>query len=279
MIAIALALGAAFGWGTSDFLGGMKSRTLPLLSVLLISQSTALVLVTVFTLVRGGGLPEPASLGYAALAGLAETTAVAALYRGLAVGSISIVAAVASTAPVVPLLGGLLFGEVPGALQLAGLAVALVGLVVASYRSEQGGKAGQVLPSIGFGLLAAVGFGTFFLAMDAASTGDIGWALLTARLTAVGLIGVVILVGRQRVSVPPKEIPSIALIGVLIVAADALYATASTLGMVGIVAVLGALHTLVTIVLARIFLNERLGRPQQVGVGAALVGALAIATG
>ncbi|WP_107655986.1 DMT family transporter [Nocardia suismassiliense] len=279
MIAIALALGAAFGWGTSDFLGGLKSRTLPLLSVLLISQSTALVLVTVFTLVRGGGLPEPASLGYAALAGLAETAAVAALYRGLAVGSISIVAAVASTAPGVPLLGGLLFGEVPGALQLAGLAVALVGLVVASYQSEQGGKAGQLLPSIGFGLLAAVGFGTFFLAMDTASTGDIGWALLTARLTAVGLIGAVILVGRQRVSVPPKDIPSIALIGVLIVTADALYATASTLGMVGIVAVLGALHTLVTIALARIFLNERLGRPQQVGVGAALVGVLAIATG
>ncbi|CAM4410220.1 DMT family transporter [Nocardia ninae] len=279
MIAIALALGAAFGWGTSDFLGGLKSRTLPLLSVLLISQSTALVLVTVFTLVRGGGPPEPASLGYAALAGLAETAAVAALYRGLAVGSISIVAAVASTAPVVPLLGGLLFGEVPGALQLAGLAVALVGLVVASLKSEQGGKAGQVLPSIGFGLLAAVGFGTFFLAMDTASTGDIGWALLTARLTAVGLIGVVILVGRQRVSVPSEDIPSIALIGVLIVAADALYATASTLGMVGIVAVLGALHTLVTIALARIFLNERLGRPQQVGVGAALVGVLAIASG
>ncbi|WP_194819005.1 DMT family transporter [Nocardia sp. XZ_19_385] len=279
MIAIVLALGAAFGWGTSDFLGGLKSRTLPLLSVLLISQSTALVLVTVFALVRGGGLPEPASLGYAALAGLAETAAVAALYRGLAVGSISIVAAVASTAPVVPLLAGLLLGEVPGVLQLAGLAVALIGLMVASYQSDQGGKGGQVLPSIGFGLLAAAGFGTFFLAMDTASTGDIGWALLTARLTAVGLIGAVVLVGRQRVTLPPKDIPAIALIGVLIVAADALYATASTLGMVGVVAVLGALHTLVTIALARIFLNEKLGRPQQVGVGAALVGVLAIATG
>ncbi|MEV6276290.1 DMT family transporter [Nocardia sp. NPDC051832] len=279
MIAIVLALGAAFGWGTSDFLGGLKSRKLPLLSVLLISQSTALALVTGFALVRGGGLPEPAALGYAALAGLAETAAVAALYRGLAVGTISIVAAVASTAPVVPLLAGLLSGEVPGAVQLAGLVVALLGLMVASYQSDQDGKAGQVLPSVGFGLLAAVGFGTFFVAMDTASTGDIGWALLTARLTAVGLIGAVVLAGRQAVAVPPRDIPGIALIGVLIVVADALYATASTLGMVGVVAVLGALHTLVTIALARIFLNEKLGRPQQVGVGAALAGVLAIATG
>lgn len=279
MIAIVLALGAAFGWGTSDFLGGLKSRTVPLLSVLLISQGTALGLVTAFAIVRGGGLPEPASLGYAALAGLAETAAVAALYRGLAVGTISIVAAVASTAPVIPLLAGLLFGEVPDTVQLAGLAVALIGLVVASYQSDQGGNAARVLPSIGFGLLAAVGFGTFFLAMDTASAGDVGWALLTARLTAVGLIGAVVLARRQRVTVPPKDIPSIALIGVLIVAADALYATASTLGMIGIVAVLGALHTLVTIALARVFLNERLGLPQQIGVGAALVGVLAIATG
>ncbi|MEU8901619.1 DMT family transporter [Nocardia sp. NPDC048505] len=279
MIAIALALGAALGWGTSDFLGGRASRRAPLLTVLLISQTTALVLVAGFALVRGGGLPGPGALGYAALAGLAETAAVAALYRGLAVGSISIVAAVASTAPAVPLLAGLLAGEVPGAIQSAGLAIALGGLVIASYQSDRGGAGGRVLPSVGFGLLAAVGFGTFFLAMDTASSGSVGWALLTARLTAVAVIGGVVLALRHRVTVAAKDIPSIVVIGVLIVTADALYATASTLGMVGIVAVLGALHTLVTMALARIFLRERLARPQQLGVGAAIAGVLAIAAG
>lgn len=278
MIAIVLALGAAVGWGTSDFIGGMKSRTVPLLSVLMISQATALGLLMVITAVRGAGLPEPVSLAYAAAAGLAETVAVAALYRGLSVGTISIVAAVAAAAPVVPLLAGLALGEVPGPIQLLGLVVAVLGLMVASYQTA-GQAVSRVLPSIGYGALAAGGFGLFFLAMDAASAHDVGWSLLAARITAVAAIGLAVLLTRHRIAVPRKEIPGIALIGVLIVAADALYATASTLGMVGVVAVLGALHTIVTMALARVFLNERLGRIQRIGVATSLLGVLAISAG
>ncbi|WP_282785626.1 DMT family transporter [Nocardia sp. CC201C] len=278
MIAIVLALGAAFGWGASDFIGGMKSRRVPLLSVLMISQATALGLLAVVTAARGAGVPEPAALGWAAAAGLAETLAVAALYRGLAVGTISIVAAVAATAPMVPLLTGLVLGEVPGRIQLAGLVFAVLGLVVASAQGR-GGSAGRVLPSVGYGALAAVGFGLFFLAMDTASAHDIGWSLFAARLTAVLAIGAVVLATRHRIAVPTKEIPGIALVGVLIVAADALYATASTLGVVGVVSVLGALHTLVTMALARLFLGERLARTQRAGVATALLGVLAISAG
>lgn len=220
MIVIVLAIGAACGWGVSDFLGGVKTRTVQLLPVLLISQATALGLLAAFMSVRGG-LPTPASLGYAAVAGLAETVAVAALYRGLAVGAVSVVAAVTSTAPMVPLLAGLLWGEVPGMLQLAGITVALTGLVTTSYRSDEDSTAGQVLPSVGFGVLAAGGFGTFLLAMGTAGAGGVGWALLTARLTAVGLISAVVLCRRRRVTVLPKDLPAIAAIGILIVVAMA----------------------------------------------------------
>ncbi|MEV4160484.1 DMT family transporter [Nonomuraea dietziae] len=277
MLAIALALGASLAWGTSDFLGGLKSRKTPLLSVLLISQITALALLTVIVVVRGASPPDAASLGWAAAAGLGEAIGVAALYRGLAVGKMSVVAPVAATAPVVPLVAGLAAGEIPGPIQWAGLALALIGLIISSGRP--GGhqiSSSRSLPSMLYGLLAALGFGTFFFAMDSASDGDVGWALLTARLAAVAAIATVVILKRHRPTVPMTDLPVIAGIGALIITADFLYAAASTLGLVGIVAVLGSLHTLITIALARIFLNEQLKRAQQAGIATSLIGVLAI---
>ncbi|XRQ09552.1 EamA family transporter [Actinomadura welshii] len=276
MLAIALALGAALGWGSSDFLGGLKTRRLPQLSVMLISQATALAALTVFVTAQGAGPPADASLGWAAAAGLAETVGIAALYRGLAVGTMSVVAPVAAAAPVVPLLAGLAIGEIPGPVQFAGVAAILVGLAFASRAPGGDGTGPKTLPSVLYGLLAAGGFGTFFITMDAASEDDVGWALLTARLTAITAIVVIALALRHRPAVPRADVPHLMLIGALIVAADALYATASTQGLVGIVAILGSLHTVVTIALARIFLHERLERWQLAGVAAALAGVLAV---
>ncbi|MEU7896154.1 DMT family transporter [Nonomuraea sp. NPDC049152] len=277
MLAIALALGASLAWGTSDFLGGLKSRKTPLLSVLLTSQVTALALLTVIVVVRGASPPDAASLGCAAAAGLGEVVGVAALYRGLAVGKMSIVAPVAATAPMVPLVAGLATGEIPGPIQWAGLALALIGLIITSGRPGGDQASSSLsLPSMLYGLLAAFGFGTFFFAMDSASEGDVGWALLTARLAAVAAIATVVILKRHRPTVPMTDLPVIAGIGVLIITGDFLYAAASTLGLVGIVAVLGSLHTIITIALARILLNEQLKRAQQAGIATSLIGVLAI---
>ncbi len=278
MIAIVLALGAALGWGTSDFIGGLKSRAVPLLSVLFVSQVTALAILAVIVAVRGAGLPDASALAWAAAAGLAETAAVAALYRGLAVGTISIVAAVAATAPVVPLVVGFAIGEVPGPLQLTGLALAIVGLVVASIQPS-GAAALKLLPSLGFGAIAAAGFGFYFSAMDTASAHDVGWALVTARVVSVAAVGLVILAVRHRIQLIRSDVAGLASIGILIVVADAMYATATTLGLVGVVAVVGSLHTVVTMVLARFVLHERLAAVQRIGIGTSLAGVLAISAG
>ncbi|WP_431895861.1 EamA family transporter [Nonomuraea sp. bgisy101] len=280
MLAITLALGASLGWGAADFVGGLKSRSVPVLSVLLISQSAALVLLVVMAVVRGASPPDASALGLAAVAGLGELVGIAALYRGLAVGKMSIVAPVAATAPVVPLLAGLASGQIPGPLQFTGLALAMIGLVFTSYQSGGDKDPGsRTTPSVIYGLLAALGFGTFFLTMHNAGEGDVGWALLTARLTAVTALASVIILKRHRVSAPRASLPAIAGIGALIIAADSLYTTASTLGMVSVAAVLGSLHTIVTIALARIVLNERLERAQQIGIAVSLIGVLAISAG
>jgi drug/metabolite transporter (DMT)-like permease len=278
MLAIALALGSSLAWGVSDFLGGLKSRTFPLFLVLLISQGAALIALAVIVAALGEPPPGGDFLLFAAFAGISETIGVAALYRGLAVGVMSIVAPVAATAPVVPLVVGLALGELPGTVQGAGIALAVVGIVLTACRSDSGDERGQATgASVLFGALCALGFGSFYVAMDAASEGEIQWALLFARATSVAAF----LVAFTRPGPVPsrRDVPVIALIGVLIIAADAMYATASTKGVLGVVAALSTLFPIVTIALARIYLRELVEPRQQLGIGLSLSGVVAISAG
>jgi hypothetical protein len=64
VLAIALALGSSLVYGVSDFLGGLKSKSLPLLWVLLISQGSALVVLTLVVLGSGDGPPSGSYLAY-----------------------------------------------------------------------------------------------------------------------------------------------------------------------------------------------------------------------
>jgi len=277
LLGVLLALGAALGWGAADFLGGLKSRTVPMLAVLLVTQTTALLLLIAVLTAFGEPLPARRYLLYAATAGLAEGIGVAALYRGLAVGTMSLVAPVASVAPAVPLVAGLLLGEVPRPLQVVGLLLAVTGVILTSCRERTPGQGSRKLASSTFyGLLSAAGFGVFFVALDAASEGSIPWALFVARSSAVLLLLVFAFSGHFRLALARADVPLLLLIGVLIVAADAMYATATTLGLLGIVAVVGALHTVVTIGLARVFLRERIARWQELGIVACIVGVLII---
>ncbi|MQA17468.1 MAG: EamA family transporter, partial [Pseudonocardiaceae bacterium] len=82
---------------------------------------------------------------------------------------------------------------------------------------------------------------------------------------------------RPRLATRLTDVPVLAAIGVLIVGADTMYATATTLASLAVVAVLSALHPVVTMGLARIYLREQITRPQLVGIATCLSGVLAIA--
>lgn len=278
MLALLLALGASLSWGTSDFLGGLKSRSIPLLSVLLTSQTTSLVLLVGIVMLRGEGPPDAGRLLAAGIAGLGETVGVAALYLGLATGRMSIVAPVSSIAPAVPVVVGVALGEVPSWIESVGLVLIAAGVVCTAFRPRSENPAGSpVATSVLYGMLSALGFGTFFVAMDSASEGDLPWGLLVARLTAVTALSGATALTRPRLATRLTDVPVLAAIGVLIVGADTMYATATTLASLAVVAVLSALHPVVTMGLARIYLREQITRPQLVGIATCLSGVLAIA--
>src|SRR4051794_41113590 len=98
----------------------------------------------------------------------------------------SVVAPVVALAPAIPLLVGLVAGEVPGPIQTTGLVLATLGVAISSVRpGSRQLNTSRLAPSVGYGLLGGLGFGTFFLAMGRASRSDIPWSLLTSRATAV----------------------------------------------------------------------------------------------
>jgi drug/metabolite transporter (DMT)-like permease len=278
VLAVALGLGASLAWGMADFLGGLKSRKLDLLAVLAISQGVALGILLVAVVARGEGPPGGDALPWAVLAGAAGVLGLAAFYRGLAIGAMSVVAPIGGLGAALPVIVGIATGDRPSALQAAGIAVALGGVVLASR--EEAPKGGtRVAAGVGLALLAALGFGTFFTAMDAAGDGDVLWALLVARAASVVLLSVAVAVSRPDLGAAGPHLSTIALIGVLDMGANGLFAVAATEGLVSVVAVLASLYPVVTVLLARQVLDERIRPSQAAGVAAALAGVALIAAG
>jgi drug/metabolite transporter (DMT)-like permease len=129
--------------------------------------------------------------------------------------------------------------------------------------------------------VAAAGFGTFLSLMDPASAPSVPWALLAARLasTACLLAAAAARPVDWRALRGGRILPAILLVGALDVGANALYALALGEGLLSVVSVLGSLYPVMTVVLARIVLGERVRRSQEAGIGGVLVGVALIAAG
>ena len=268
MVPVALALGASIAWGCSDFLAGLKTRRLAVLWVLVVSQGTGLALVLVAALVSGHALPGGHAALLAAGAGVAELIGFAALYRALAVGAMSVVAPVSATAALLPVVVSVATGRAPTAAQALGIAFALCGAALASFEP---GAGRQAVAGAGLALIAALGFGIFFVGMDLAADEGALWAVALNRAAAVAVLVAIVLVLRPGPLERTALLP-LAAVGALDIAANTMFAIALTLGMAAIVSVLGSLYPLATVVLARAVLHEHVTGSQRAGVVAALAG-------
>jgi drug/metabolite transporter (DMT)-like permease len=272
-----LALAASLSWGLGDFLAGLRARRLPVLTVLVVSQAAGVTTIALVVALRGEGPPSAEHLGYAALAGAAGAVGLAALYRGLAVGSMSVVAPISATAAVVPVVFGVLTGERPSPAQGVGIALAVVGVALASRRVDGRGRA--VAEGAGLALVAALAFGLLLVALGEASEGDPLWATLGMRAASFSLVVVTAFVLRPSFALAERDLSVLVLIGILDTAGNALFALATTESLLSLVAVLGQLYPVVTVLLARILLGERLAAVQAAGVIGAFAGVVLITAG
>jgi drug/metabolite transporter (DMT)-like permease len=262
-------------WGTADFSGGLLTRRLPVFPVTVVSQAAGFVALVVAVALRGSVDWHSVELGL--LAGVGGGIGLAAFYRALSLGTMSIVSPVVACGAVVPFALALATGERPAAYAVVGAVLALGGAVLASIeerRSSSPERARAVLLAV----VAAISLGLFVYFLGLGSRdGDALSTLFGARIGSLAVLILLALSQRSPLVVPSRWLPAVAVVGLADVSANALFAFAATHGLLSLVSVLGSLYPIVTVLLAYCFLGERLTRAQRAGVAVAMVGVVTIA--
>jgi drug/metabolite transporter (DMT)-like permease len=278
-LAVTLGLLVALTYGTGDFLGGLASKRNPPVSVVAVSQSVGLVVMVALVVLDGRAIVW-GDFAAGAAAGSVGLVGVVLLYRGLANGTMSVVAPITAVgAGVLPLGWGLLTGDRPSALAMIGVGAALtaVALVSAADASDEVQSVPRV--EVALALVAGAAFGTVFVLLGTTDERSGMWPVLGARLSSVVLLAAFVTMTRRSWRPAPGTMPTIAGAGALDASANALYLVATREGLLSLVSVLSALYPAATIVLARVVLAERMNRVQLVGIALALAGVALIAAG
>ncbi|MFJ8659426.1 EamA family transporter [Streptomyces sp. NPDC093795] len=282
------ALATSLLWGLADFGGGLLTRRIPALTVVVVSQVLAVLVLGTVVLATGAWTEASPQLWYAVGAGVVGPAAMLAFYKALALGPMGVVSPLGSLGVVVPVSVGLLVGDRPGLLQFAGIAVAIVGVLLAGGPELRGAPVQR--QAVLLTLVAAFGFGSVMALIAEASTTITGLflALFVQRVTNVLVGGAALYAsvrrgGRALPEGGPQVIraalPALAFVGLADVAANGTYAIAAQQGPVTVAAVLASLYPVVTALAARGVLKERLRAIQAAGAGLALVGTVLLATG
>ena len=280
LLAVAYGLASAAVWGAGDFSGGLATKRGNVVSVVLLAQGVGLVCFLTLALLLEGGLPPLQDLLFGALAGIAGVMGILALYSGLALGRMGVVAPVTAVLSAsIPVVVGIVTEGVPPGLVLLGFGLAVTAVWLLSGGDATGGIRRDEL---GLALLAGLGFSLFFIFIDQIGSSVIFWSLAAARAASVPLL-LLFFVGRRQwrgsaaAQLPRSLLPIIALSGILDSGGNYFFALAAQSGRLDIAAVLASLYPASTVLLARLILKESLGTRQWLGVGVALVALVLIA--
>ncbi len=279
MLALSLAFAACLGWGIGDFLGGLKSRAVPVLTVLALSCLSGLALMGVLVAMRGTPPPPDPALFFAIAAGAVGVLGLLCLFRAMAVGSMAIVAAVSATGVALPVLVGLYGGDTPSGLQMTGMVVAVVGAVMAVREKGADTVRANVAAGAGLALGAALAFGSFFILIDLASRPDPLWAALLVRLSEGLCLLPAVLARRSALRAARCHLPAILGVGIFDALGVYAFSLATTQGMLSVVSVVGSLYPAVTVSLAALILRERPRRVQLAGISLTICGVALISAG
>ncbi len=274
-----LGLATAGAFGAGDFAGGIASRRLSPWHVAAGAQLVGLAALLVVLAVVGPPAPDASALIFGALAGACGGIGLVALYTGLSLGSMGLVAALSAIGSVaIPLLVGALFlAEIIGPTQWLGVGAAAGAAALAAGATTRGANPRAVRLAI----VAAVGFGLWFALLDQAAESHELWALVASRAAAAALVGGATLAfARHSTSRPPRRWWGIVVLaGILDVAGNGAFVLATTAIPVGVAAALSGLYPIVTMLLARVLVRDALPPLALAAVLLAVTGVVLISLG
>jgi drug/metabolite transporter (DMT)-like permease len=283
---IFLGLAAAVLYGSGDFLGGMATRRLQVLPVLLLADVAGLIVALVVAAMSPGTVGL-AGLAWGISAGLIGGFGLIVFYIGLAAGPMSVVAPVAGlVSTVLPVAVALAEGERPGIGVYAGALLCLVAIVMTSSAGttdNAGPGARAARPgrgrAIGYGVVSGAAFGLFFLLIRNAGESGEFWPVAAGRIGELAVVLIAAAVLRRSVSPTGADgrlVLAAAGAGVIDVVANICYVAATRTGAFGLAVVLASLYPGFTVLLARVVLGERLRWVQRAGLALAAIGILLV---
>jgi drug/metabolite transporter (DMT)-like permease len=263
-----LSLLAAAAWGGGDFSGGLAAKRASVFRVVAVAHFCGLLSCLLMALVFHEPIPPFTTLAWGGIAGFVGAFGIAALYRALAVGRMGVVAPVAAVVTgILPVVVAIATEGLPSRLQLAGFCLALVSIWLVARPNE------HIDSHRGLGLAAFAGvmFGLFLIAGKQAGQGGVFWPLVAARAVSTCMMVVIVAFG-ARDNLPLRTVlwPMV-WSGILDSAGNALFIAATRHGRLDVAAVLSSLYPASTVILARVFLKERIGTLQAVGIACAIL--------
>jgi drug/metabolite transporter (DMT)-like permease len=271
-VPIVLALACALVYGIGDYCGGRSARVHPAAVVAVVGQALSLVLVIALVLIIGTPMAQAHDLVLGAAAGAAGALALVSFYFALGHGAISVVApTTAVIGAIVPVVAGLVQGERPSVLALAGIGVAVVCVALVSGAGERDPRQRSATPPrvLAAACVSGIGFGSLFVILAGTADASGLWPLVFARVASVPLLLMIIGATRVRPAADRATLGLAVVAGVLDMGANVLYLAAVRGGLLSIVAVISSLYPASTVGLAFVFDEERVSRPQAIGLGLA----------
>jgi drug/metabolite transporter (DMT)-like permease len=295
MLAVLLALAAAVGYGGSDYAAGLAARRASVVRVTVLSEATSVVLLGCVVPFLGSRAPDLASVLWAAGAGVSGVTGAMALYLGFRHAAFSVASSVSAVGTAAfSVLAGLVLGERPGALSLAGICFALPAIVAVSAPAgnpgqheadppgqHEAGPPGQHrhAAGVGLGLAAGAGFGLFFIGLNRAGSGSDLWPIVVSQVAALVTVTGFAAATRQ-LGLPQAGARGLAMLtGSIGAAGTFAFFLATHRGLLAVTAVITSLYPAGTILLARVLSGERLTALRIIGLSLAAASVGLIAAG
>jgi len=266
LLSILFGISSALSWGAADFIGGLASKRTSPYRVLFLAELAGLIPFAALAVLSRETVPPAPDLLWGALASLIGLSGLIMLYRALADGQMTIAASVSALlAAVIPVIIGLLTLGIPTLATFVGFGLAFSAVWFISQNnlttSWRPNLQGLRLP-----LLSGIFFGLYFVLIHEATRHAFYWPLVAARLAGFLAVGLYALLTRQA-AMPPRGLWGYAVVnGLIDIAGSAFYVLAAQTGRMDVAAVLGALYPASTVLLAWIFLRERITVLQGLGV-------------